>query len=298
LRTVWAWGNCAASWKICLFKLYPQEYKKISLEIESRRPELEANLEKITVSIRDKLTENGVAYIEIQGRVKRLFSLWKKLKKQKISIEQVYDLIAARIITPNDKKYCYLTLSVIHDVWTPVPERFKDWIAIPRDNLYQSLHTSVIGDKAGSPLKFKSEPKKCTISPKKAWRRTGNTRKANLASVKKTQVSMNFGRRSKNFCCRWSNRPMKIRFGRLYRVFETRFIPERRLCVYADGQSHSTAARRTPIDFAFAIHSQVGDTCTGAKINGRIVPLRDRTAKRRRSRNSNDAELETVTRLA
>ncbi|MDQ6788241.1 MAG: HD domain-containing protein, partial [Acidobacteriota bacterium] len=130
--------------------LYPQEYKKISREIEARRPELEANLEKITGAIREHLTENDVPFVEIQGRVKRLFSLWKKLKKQKISIEQVYDLIAARIITPNDKKYCYLALSVVHDDWTPVPERFKDWIAIPRDNLYQSLHTSVIGDNGQS----------------------------------------------------------------------------------------------------------------------------------------------------
>src|SRR5690606_35496179 len=104
------------------------------------------NLDRIKKTIEERLRANEVPFIEIQGRVKRLYSLWKKLKKQKLTIEQVYDLIAARIITPNDKKYCYLALSVIHDTWTPVPERFKDWIAIPRDNLYQSLHTSVIGD--------------------------------------------------------------------------------------------------------------------------------------------------------
>jgi GTP pyrophosphokinase len=91
--------------------------------------------------------ERSSRSLRVEGRVKRLYSLWKKLNKQKLMIEQVYDLIAARIITPNDKKNCYLALSVIHDIWTPVPERFKDWIAIPRDNLYQSLHTSVIGDR-------------------------------------------------------------------------------------------------------------------------------------------------------
>ncbi len=130
--------------------LYPQEYKKLSVEIEARRPELEAALEKITGSIREKLDENDVPFVEIQGRVKRLYSLWKKLKKRKLTIDQVYDLIAARIITTNEKKNCYVALSVIHDLWTPVPERFKDWIAIPRDNLYQSLHTSVIGDSGQS----------------------------------------------------------------------------------------------------------------------------------------------------
>src|SRR6185295_991241 len=123
----------------------------LSKEVEARRPELEAALEKIKTTITEKLAENDVPFVQVEGRVKRLFSLWKKLKKQKIHIEQVYDLIAARIITSNDKKNCYVALSVIHDIWTPVPERFRDWIAIPRDNLYQSLHTSVIGD-GGQPF--------------------------------------------------------------------------------------------------------------------------------------------------
>src|SRR5687768_13563615 len=131
--------------------LYPDEYKRLAREVDARRPELEANLEKIKATIAERLTANEVPFVEIEGRVKRLYSLWKKLKKQKIRIEQVYDLMAARIITENNRKYCYLTMSVIHDRWTPVPERFKDWIAIPRDNLYQSLHTSVIGD-GGQPF--------------------------------------------------------------------------------------------------------------------------------------------------
>src|SRR6476469_5373557 len=126
--------------------LYPDEYKRLAKEVDARRPELEAALENIKDTIEVKLKENEVPYVGIQGRVKRLYSLWKKLKKQKIRIEQVYDLIAARIVTPEDKKNCYVALSVIHDIWTPVPERFKDWIAIPRDNLYRSLHTSVIGE--------------------------------------------------------------------------------------------------------------------------------------------------------
>src|SRR6187549_2579493 len=131
--------------------LFPDEYKKLAKEVDARRPELEAILEKIRTTITARLHENEVPFVAIEGRVKRLYSLWKKLRKQRIMIEQVYDLIATRIITPNDKKYCYLTLSVVHDIWTPVPERFKDWIAIPRDNLYQSLHTSVIGD-GGQPF--------------------------------------------------------------------------------------------------------------------------------------------------
>src|SRR5690606_10906338 len=106
--------------------LHPEEYKRLAETVDARRPELEATLARITATIERNLKENGVPIVKIEGRVKRLYSLWKKLKKQKITIDQVYDLIAARIITENDRKNCYLARSVIHDIWTPVPERFKD----------------------------------------------------------------------------------------------------------------------------------------------------------------------------
>ena len=96
--------------------LYPEDYEKLAADVDARRPELEATIEKITKIIEDKLRENDVPFVQVQGRVKRLYSLWKKLKKQKLTIDQVYDLIAARIITGNDKKYCYIALSVIHDL--------------------------------------------------------------------------------------------------------------------------------------------------------------------------------------
>ena len=141
--------------------IYPEEYRRLAREVDARRPELEAALEKIKATISERLTENDVPFVEIEGRVKRLFSLWKKLKKQKILIDQVYDLIAARVITANDRKYCYLTLSV----YTIAGRRCLNvsrWIAIPRDNLYQSLHTSVIGD-AGS-FEVQIRTRRCIIS--------------------------------------------------------------------------------------------------------------------------------------
>jgi GTP pyrophosphokinase len=82
-----------------------------------------------------------VPFVRVEGRVKRLYSIWKKLKRQKIDLDQVYDLVAARVITPNEVRHCYAALGVIHNTWRPVPGRIKDWIATPRDNLYQSLHT-------------------------------------------------------------------------------------------------------------------------------------------------------------
>lgn len=254
--------------------LYPEDYKRLAREVDVRRPELEASLDKIKATIAEKLTENDVPFVEIEGRVKRLYSLWKKLKKQKIMIEQVYDLIAARIITENDRKYCYLTMSVIHDLWTPVPERFKDWIAIPRDNLYQSLHTSVIGD-GGQPfeVQIRTEEmhhvaeegvaahwkyKESALGKQEEDEALDELRKTVekllLPLVQETQDSED----SEDFV-----ETLKLD---LYPKDVYTFTPMGKVIQLPRGA--------TPIDFAYAIHSQVGDTCTGAKINGRIVPLR------------------------
>lgn len=254
--------------------LYPEEYKRLSKEIESRKSELEDSLNIITSTIREKLDENEVPYVEIQGRVKRLFSLWKKLKKRKLTIEEVYDLIAARIITANQKKNCYLALSVIHDIWTPVPERFKDWIAIPRENLYQSLHTSVIGD-GGQAFEVQIRTQEMHQVAEEGvaahWKykenKLGdNTSEENLDELRKTverlllplvETTEN-NDDSEDFI-----ESLKLD---LYPKDVYTFTPMGKVVELPRGSS--------PIDFAYAIHSQVGDTCTGAKINGRIVPLR------------------------
>jgi GTP pyrophosphokinase len=255
--------------------LYPQDYKKISQEIEARRPELEAALEKITNTIREHLSANDVPFIEIQGRVKRLFSLWKKLKKRKLSIEQVYDLIAARIITPNDKKYCYLTLSVIHDIWTPVPERFKDWIAIPRDNLYRSLHTSVIGDNGQSfEVQIRTEEMHQIAEEGVAahWKY-----KESKLGKREEDKSLDELRKTVE----------KLLLPLVENTSENQdseeFIESLKLDLYPKdvyaftpmGKIIQLPRGATLIDFAYAIHSEVGDNCTGAKINNRIVPLRN-----------------------
>ncbi len=254
--------------------LYADEYKRLSKEVDARRPELEAALEKIQKIINDKLIANEVPFVKIEGRVKRLYSLWKKLKKQKISIERVYDLIAARIITENDRKNCYLALSVVHDIWTPVPERFKDWIAIPRDNLYQSLHTSVIGDSGQSfEVQIRTEEMHQIAEEGVAahWkykeRKLGKQEEdASLDELRKTVEKLLLplventedNEDSEDFI-----ESLKLD---LYPKDVYAFTPRGKVIQLPRGS--------TPIDFAYAIHSEVGDTCTGAKINGRIVPLR------------------------
>ena len=254
--------------------LYPEEYKRLSKEVESRRAELEDSLEKITRTIREKLDENEVPYVEIEGRVKRLFSLWKKLKKRKITIEEVYDLIAARIITANQKKNCYIALSVIHDIWTPVPERFKDWIAIPRENLYQSLHTSVIGDGGQAfEVQIRTEEMHQIAEEGVAahWKY-----KENKLGTKEGEENLDELRKT-----------VEKLLLPLVETTETNydsedFIESLKLDLYPKdvytftpmGKVIQLPKGATPIDFAYAIHSEVGDTCTGAKINGRIFPLK------------------------
>ncbi len=254
--------------------LYPEEYKKLAKEVDARRPELEAALHRIRETIAQKLTENEVPFVEIEGRVKRLYSLWKKLKKQKIRIEQVYDLIAARIITPNDRKYCYLTLSVIHDVWTPVPERFKDWIAIPRDNLYQSLHTSVIGD-GGVPFEVQIRTQEMHLVAEEGvaahWKYKESSLGAHedddtLDELRKTVEKLLLPLVETNDENEDSEDFIESLKLDLFPKDVYAFTPMGKVIQLPRGA--------TPLDFAYAIHSGVGDKCTGAKINGRIVPLR------------------------
>ncbi|MBX7060419.1 MAG: bifunctional (p)ppGpp synthetase/guanosine-3',5'-bis(diphosphate) 3'-pyrophosphohydrolase [Pyrinomonadaceae bacterium] len=254
--------------------LHPDEYKRLSDIVEARRPELEATLARIQETIETKLLENDVPFVSVEGRVKRLYSLWKKLKKQKIHIEQVYDLIAARIITPNDRKYCYLALSVVHDIWTPVPERFKDWIAIPRDNLYRSLHTSVISgsgqafevqirteemhhiaeEGVAAHWKYKESSLGSSEDDDSLDQLRKTVEKLLLPLVETTADNEN----SEDFI-----ESLKLD---LFPKDVYAFTPMGKVIQLPRGS--------TPIDFAYAIHSVVGDTCTGAKINGRIVPLR------------------------
>jgi GTP pyrophosphokinase len=254
--------------------LYPEEYEQLNKEMEKRRPELEAALDKITQTIEENLREAGIPFIHIEGRIKRLFSLWRKLKKRKLDIEQVYDLVAARIITPDDKKYCYSVLGVIHNIWTPVPERFKDWIGMPRDNMYQSLHTSVVGEGTQSfEVQIRTEEMHRIAEEGVAahWKY-----KDNKLGTRDDDDSLN---------------ELRDKIEKLLMPLveagedikdSQEFIESLKLDLYPKdvyaftpmGKIIQLPRGATTLDFAYAIHSQVGDTCTGAKINGRMVPLR------------------------
>ena len=254
--------------------LYPDDYRRLSIEVDARRPELEAALEKIQATITEELIANEVPFVRIEGRVKRLYSLWKKLKKQKIMIEQVYDLIAARIITENDRKYCYLTMSVIHDIWTPVPERFKDWIAIPRDNMYQSLHTSVIGD-GGQPFEVQIRTEEMHHVAEEGVAAHWKYKENNLGKLEEDEALDQLRKTVEKLLLPLvENTDQHEDSVDFIETLKLDLYPKDVYAFTPMGKVIQLPRGSTPIDFAYAIHSAVGDTCTGAKINGRIVPLR------------------------
>jgi GTP diphosphokinase / guanosine-3',5'-bis(diphosphate) 3'-diphosphatase len=246
--------------------LRPEDYAELSGQLEKRRPENEAFLADVTARIEEKMHDAEVPYIRIEGRVKRLYSIWKKLKRQKIDLDQVYDLVAARVITPNEVRYCYAALGVIHNTWRPVPGRIKDWIATPRDNLYQSLHTSVIGPKAQSfEVQIRTEEMHHIAEEgvaahwkykddKRGTREDDQALQALRSLVEWTQEVKD----SRDFLD-----SLKLD---LYPKDVYAFTPMGKVIQLPRGA--------TPVDFAYMIHSEVGNTCTGARINGRMVPLR------------------------
>jgi GTP pyrophosphokinase len=246
--------------------LHPDAYRELTDQLEKRRQENEAFLAGVTERIQAKMDEAEVPFMRVEGRVKRLYSIWKKLKRQKIDLDQVYDLVAARVITPNEVRHCYAALGVIHNTWRPVPGRIKDWIATPRDNLYQSLHTSVIGSDGQSfEVQIRTEEMHQIAEEgvaahwkykegKRGARDDDNAFQALRSLVEWTQEVKD----SRDFLD-----SLKLD---LYPKDLFAFTPMGKVIQLPRGA--------TPIDFAYMIHSEVGNTCTGARINNRIVPLR------------------------
>ncbi|MBA3439522.1 MAG: bifunctional (p)ppGpp synthetase/guanosine-3',5'-bis(diphosphate) 3'-pyrophosphohydrolase [Pyrinomonadaceae bacterium] len=251
---------------LALQHLHPDEYRALAAQLEARRAEHEAFLKMVTSRIEEKLHEAEVPVTSVEGRIKRLYSVWKKLKLQKIELDQVYDLVAARIVTPNEVRHCYAALGVVHNTWLPVPGRIKDWIATPRDNLYRSLHTSVIGSEG--------QPFEVQIRTEEMHR----IAEEGVAAHWKYKEG-NRGTHDDDEAFNW----LRSLVEWTQEVKDSRdFLESIKLDLYPKDVYAFTPMGRviqlprgaTPVDFAYAIHSQVGHTCTGARIHGRIVPLR------------------------
>jgi len=243
--------------------LDPPPHQQVHDAVESRRKKGEQFLAKVEQTLRDKLKEAAIT-AEVESRIKRLFSIHKKLVRQKISVEQVYDLYAMRVITKSLQD-CYAVLGIVHNVWRPVPGRIKDFIAMPRPNFYQSLHTSVITED-GTPFevqirteemhrmaeegiaahwKYKDGPVSAQDEQRLAWLRQVVEWQRDVSDPTEFLSTLKID---------------------LYPEEVYTFTPKGKVVVLP--------RESTPIDFAYTIHTEVGHSCVGAKVNGRMVPLR------------------------
>src|SRR5271163_2920808 len=243
----------------------PFTYDQVHEAVESRRKEGEQFLTGVEGLLIEKLRENNIK-ARVEWRIKRLFSINQKLQKSKISVDQVYDLLALRVIAASVQD-CYAIFGLIHSIWRPVPGRIKDFIAMPRPNLYQSLHTTVMGEgghqfevqirteemhriaeegiaahwkykAGGSPISARDEQRLAWVRQLVEWQREMSDPSEFLSTLKID----------------------------LYPEEVYTFTPKGKVVVLPKDA--------TPIDFAYSIHTEVGNTCVGAKVNGRMAQLR------------------------
>jgi GTP pyrophosphokinase len=244
--------------------LEPESYQEILAAIENRRHTNEEFLNEIRQTVEAECRREGIP-ARIEARVKRPYSVFQKLRKQKITVDQVYDLIALRIITDSVKN-CYAALGVIHNQWRPIPGRIKDFIAIPRPNLYQSLHTSVVGPHGQTfEVQIRTEEMHRIAEEGIAahWKYKEG-RKGPAADDQRIAWLRHL--------VEWQ-RDMQDP-GEFMSTLKVDLYPEEVYTFTPRGKVLVLPRDATPIDFAYAIHSDVGHTCVGAKVNGRIVPLR------------------------
>jgi GTP pyrophosphokinase len=242
----------------------PEAYGEIINQIEVKRKASEEFLESIRKRVEQMLAREGIP-ARVEGRVKRPYSVWLKLKRQKIPIEQVYDLLALRIIT-DSLKNTYGALGVIHNEWPPIPGRIKDFIAMPRQNGYQSLHTSVMG---GGGQAFEVQ-----------------IRTEEMHRLAEEGVAAHWkykeGRRGASDDEQYMQWMRQLIEWQQEMRDPGEFMSTLRVDLYSDevyvftpkGKVVVLPREATPVDFAYAIHSDVGNACVGAKVNGRIVPLK------------------------
>ncbi|MDF2460091.1 MAG: relA [Nitrospira sp.] len=249
---------------LCLKHLKPDVYEVLRTRVAKRDEDRQQYIQEVIELVTKALQDHGLPG-QVYGRPKHLYGIYQKMNKQSISFEEVYDLTALRIVT-DTKMNCYALVGVIHSLWRPVPGRFKDYIAIPKSNLYQSIHTTVVGPK-GEHVEFQ-------------------IRTDEMHRVAECGIAAHWKYKEQG---RVTDRDSKT-FGWLHQFVEWhRDLPDNRqfmdsvkLDLFHDvvyvftpkGIVKELPRGSTPVDFAYAIHTEVGDHCVGAKVNGKIVPLK------------------------
>ena len=245
----------------------PVGYEHTSAAVEARRAEGEQFLRGVEDVLVEQLRENGIQ-ARVEWRIKRLYSIFQKIDRQKISFDQVYDLLAIRVIT-QDVASCYAVFGLIHTLWRPVPGRIKDFIAMPRANRYQSLHTTVIG-KGGHQFEVQIRTEEMHRIAEEGIAAHWKYKAGESALTARDEERLNWIRQ----LVEWQKEMTD----------PNEFLSSLKMDLYPDevytftpkGKVVVIPAGGTPVDFAYTIHTEVGHTCVGAKVNGRMAPLRTR----------------------
>jgi guanosine-3',5'-bis(diphosphate) 3'-pyrophosphohydrolase len=245
--------------------LDPAGYQSLATKVENRRKAAEVEIEDLKRTITAKLSDAQVPVKQIDGRLKRLYSISQKLKRQRIELDQVYDFVALRIITDSVKD-CYAALGIIHHTWSPVPGRIKDFIAMPRPNGYQSLHTSVISER-GVPFEVQ-------IRTEEMHR---HAEEGIAAHWKYKEGRIGDHRDERYF--QWMRQLLEVQQEvrdphEFIQNLKVDLYPEEVYIFTPKGQVKAFPRGATPVDFAYAIHTDIGHQCVGSRVNGKMVPLR------------------------
>jgi GTP diphosphokinase / guanosine-3',5'-bis(diphosphate) 3'-diphosphatase len=243
----------------------PVSFEQVSATVEARRVEGEQFLRSVEDTLTEQLRENNVQ-ARVEWRIKRIYSIFQKQQRSKVSFDQVYDLLAVRVIT-QDVASCYAVFGLIHTLWRPVPGRIKDFIAIPRANRYQSLHTTVIGE-GGHQFEVQIRTEEMHRIAEEGIAAHWKYKAGESAVTARDEERLNWIRQ----LVEWQKEMTD----------PNEFLSSLKMDLYPDevytftpkGKVVVVPADATPVDFAYTIHTEVGHTCVGAKVNGRMVPLR------------------------
>ena len=249
---------------LAFFYLEPNKYKQISRMVTESRAEREEYLEQIIGILHGEMEKVGIQ-AQIMGRPKHLYSIYQKMTKKGKGFSEIYDLIAVRVIVKSVKD-CYSALGAVHTLWHPMPGRFKDYIAMPKFNMYQSLHTTVIGP-AGRPLEVQIRTEEMHRQSEYGvaahWRYKEKGGKGGDA----LDQQLSWLRQMVD----WQDETQDSR--EFLKDLKVDLAPTEVFVFTPKGEVMSLRAGSTPVDFAYAIHTEVGNHCVGAKVNGAIVPL-------------------------
>ena len=250
-------------------EVYPEVYASIQERIQGSRVERETYMEEVIETLRTAIDETGVSS-EVTGRLKEPYSLYRKMQEQNLTIDQVYDLIAFRVIVDGTPTTCYETLGGVHSLWKPVPGRFKDYIAMGKPNGYQSLHTTVIGpfgERMEIQIRTQEMHRVAEMGIAAHWKYKEGS-KPNASEERQLA---------------WIRQLLE---WQQQLADPNEFFETVRIDLFADevyvftprGDVIALPAGATPIDFAYAVHTEIGHHCAGAKVNGQLVPLRHKLA--------------------